>query len=222
MSSGSSGRACSCPVPCEWTRLRAGGEMAFLYDLPTVMPCGFAPLDGAAGVPLVDPVELANCDAGPDMWLTFKAADRVDVPERLFPARAIAARNRAANSAPAIVFRLGARITDSPFRLSGRIRFVLLPSILLGRRKGTVARCSIRHVADGGQPRSCRARKVGRARPRAGVGHGREAQAPALIAVSHVLPNVSPLEVGHSLPDTKAARFSDTRRKATMDPPIRF
>ena len=221
-SAGSSGRACSCTVPCARPRLRAGGEMAFLYDVPTVMPWGFDPFAGTAGVPLVDPVELANCDAGPDMWLTFRAADCVDVRERLFPARAIAARNSAANSAPAIVFRLGARITDFPFHLSGRIRFVLLPSILLGRRKGTVARCSIRHVADGGQPWSCRARKVGRARPRAGVGHGKETQAPASIAVSHVLPNVSPLDVRHSLPDTKAARFSDTRRKATMDPPIRF
>jgi hypothetical protein len=87
----------------------------------------------------------------------------------LFPASAIAARNRAANRAPAIVFRLGARITESPFRVSGRIRFVLAPSILLWPSKGTVVLLRpISFGADGGRSRSCRAGEVGRARSRTG------------------------------------------------------
>src|SRR5213592_337096 len=212
-SGGSSGFTCACPVPCDRPRLRTGGEMAFLYDLPTVMPWGFAPLPfaGFAGVPLAGPVELANCDAGPDMWLPNTAADCADVPERLFPARAIAARNSAANSAPAIVFRLGARITESPFRSSGRIRFVLLPSILLWPSEGN--RGSVLDQA------CCRRRATpelssqkGRARSRAGKGMAGDAS-PNLNRDLSRPPPMSPPWVGYWLPDTKAAPIlGDTAR----------
>src|SRR5262245_50610557 len=205
-SGGSSGRLCSCPVPCALPRLRTDGEMAFLYDLPTVMPWGFAPFCGSAGVPLpLEPVELANCDAGPETWRT--ATDRVDVPERLFPARAIAVRNRAANSAPAIAFRLGADITESPFRISGRIRFVLVPSILLWPSEGN--RGSLLDQA------CCRRRAtpelsshIGRpARSRGRRRHGRQGEAsPSLDSGISRLPHVSPLGVRHALPDSQGRR----------------
>src|SRR6266550_1732379 len=220
-SGGSSGRACSCPVPCDRPRLRTDGEIAFLYDLPTVMPWGFAPFAGAAGVPLADPVELANCDAGPDMWLTFRAADRVDVPERLFPARAIAARNSAANSAPAIVLRLCARIRQPlSVRRAGFASFCCHQSSLaVGREPWPTAR-------SGMLPTAGNAGAVG---PEGSAGHVRApakgragTQVPTSIAVSHVLPQCLPLRSGIRCPTPRPPRFSETRREATIDPPIRF
>src|SRR5512133_1111342 len=151
---GSSGRALGCAVPWDRPRLRTEGEMAFLYECPTVIPCACDPFAFSSFVELTGVPEPVACVVG---------------PERLFPAMAIEARNSAANSIPLSVFLLGARITATPFRVSGRFRFVLAPSILLWPSTGTVVLLrTISRDADGRRSRSCRTREVGRARSRTG------------------------------------------------------
>jgi hypothetical protein len=99
-------------LTCNRPRRRTGGEIAFLYDLPTVTP--FARAASACATFFV---ALTGVPPGPEMLADApQLVACVDGWERLFPAKATATRSSAAKSAPLIVFLLGACITESPFR----------------------------------------------------------------------------------------------------------
>jgi hypothetical protein len=92
--------------------------MAFLYDLPTVMPfcalASFAIAAAFAGLTAVS--EPASFGADPEALADIPQPVACVVgPERLFPAKATATRNSAASRAPLIVFLLGARNEPSLF-----------------------------------------------------------------------------------------------------------
>src|SRR5512132_2573549 len=85
---------------------------------------------------LAETLSSGDAEAVPVDAAAPEPADCAASPGAPDPARAIDARIRDAISAPRIVFLLGARITGSSFRLLGRIRFVLSPSILLWPSRG--------------------------------------------------------------------------------------